>query len=126
MQPPTCTGLRVRNVHDAQVILHSVSEGKLPMVHRRLDDDDRLALVPGNIYVWEERNCNPVEMSSLESIQRFTDGRAWGPSKAREYVICFVTRAITSCSMVDLAATSCYTTRRKARVEHLSYRGTTG
>lgn len=78
--------MRVRNVHDAQVILHAVAEGKLPMVRRRLDDDDRQALKPGCIYVWEERSSNPHDSNTLESIQRFTDGRAWGPSKAREYV----------------------------------------
>ncbi|KAI0339954.1 hypothetical protein BDW22DRAFT_1408908 [Trametopsis cervina] len=84
MQPPTCTRMRVRHVHDAQVILHAVAEGKLPMVRRRLDDEERLALRPGHIYVWEERSSNPLESNSLESIQRFTDGRSWGPSKARE------------------------------------------
>ena len=78
--------MRVRNVHDAQVILHAVSQGILPMVRRRLDDDERQALAPGDIYVWEERGNNPMEAPSLESIQRFTDGRSWGPSKAREYV----------------------------------------
>ena len=86
MQKPTCIRMRVRNVHDAQVILHAVSEGILPMVRRRLDDDERQALSPGDIYVWEERGNNPMEAPSLESIQRFTDGRSWGPSKAREYV----------------------------------------
>ena len=86
MQRPTCKNMRVRNVHDAQVILHAVSKGYLPMVRRRLDDDERQALSPGDIYVWEERGNNPMEAPSLESIQRFTDGRSWGPSKAREYV----------------------------------------
>ena len=55
-------------------------------LYKRLDDDERLALRPGHIYVWEERSNNPLEANSLESIQRFTDGRSWGPSKAREYV----------------------------------------
>lgn len=93
MQRPTCTHTRVRNVHDAQVILHAVSQGYLPMVRRRLDDDERQALAPGDIYVWEERGNNPLEAPSLESIQRFTDGRSWGPSKARECVAPSLARA---------------------------------
>ncbi|KAI0088168.1 Gti1/Pac2 family-domain-containing protein [Irpex rosettiformis] len=95
-QHPTCRAMRVRNVHDAQVILHAVSQNRLPMVRRRLDDDDRLALQPGHIYVWEERNSNPLESNSLESIQRFTDGRAWGPSKARDDFLLYYEKEGTS------------------------------
>ena len=84
MQRPTLTGVRTRGLRDAEKILHAVFLGILPMTRRRLDDEDRLALRPGNVYVWEERSNNPLEASSLDSIQRFTDGRSWGPSKARE------------------------------------------
>ena len=87
MQEPTLRGVRIRGIRDAEKILHAVYLGKLPMVRRRLDDEDRLALKPGNVYVWEERSNNPMEASSLDSIQRFTDGRSWGPSKARELVL---------------------------------------
>lgn len=86
MQEPTLRGVRIRGIRDAEKILHAVWVGQLPMVRRRLDDEDRLALQPGNVYVWEERSNNPMEASSLDSIQRFTDGRSWGPSKARERV----------------------------------------
>lgn len=82
-QPPTCTSLRIRSVHDAEIVLHAVSLGILPMVHRRLDDDDRLSLTTGCIYVWEERSSNPLECTGQE-IQRFTEGRSWGPSRARD------------------------------------------
>lgn len=84
MQEPTCTGIRIRGYRDAEIILHAVRLDILPMIHRRLDDDDRIALRPGHVYVWEERSNNPLEHSSLDAIQRFTDGRSWGPSKARE------------------------------------------
>ena len=114
MQPPTCTDMRVRNVHDAQVILHAVAQNKLPMVRRRLDDDERLALRPGHIYVWEERSSNPLEANSLESIQRFTDGRSWGPSKAREYVDVRFSRRIASLNA--FAVISCSTTKRRVLV----------
>ncbi|GJE92763.1 Gti1/Pac2 family-domain-containing protein [Phanerochaete sordida] len=84
MQQPTCRNTRIRNVHDAQVILHAVWLKRLPMLHRRLDDEERQALAPGDIYVWEERSNNPMDAPSLEAMQRFTDGRSWGPSKARD------------------------------------------
>ncbi|KAI0633555.1 hypothetical protein C8Q77DRAFT_1073386 [Trametes polyzona] len=82
-QAPTCTGMRVRSVHDAEIILHAVALGLLPMVMHRLADEDRLALAPGCIYVWEERSSNPLEATGQE-IQRFTEGRSWGPSRARD------------------------------------------
>ncbi|CDO69181.1 hypothetical protein BN946_scf185042.g83 [Trametes cinnabarina] len=82
-QRPTCTGMRVRNVRDAEIILHAVATGLLPMVMHRLADEDRLALAPGCIYVWEERSSNPLEATGQE-IQRFTEGRSWGPSRARD------------------------------------------
>jgi len=83
MQQPTLTGIRVRNVNDANLILHAVHLNILPMVHRRLDDEERLALRPGCVYVWEERSNNPLEVTGQE-IQRFTEGRCWGPSRARD------------------------------------------
>ncbi|KAI1795514.1 hypothetical protein LXA43DRAFT_970446 [Ganoderma leucocontextum] len=53
------------------------------MVLHRLADEERLALRPGCIYVWEERSSNPLEATGQE-IQRFTEGRSWGPSRARD------------------------------------------
>lgn len=58
MQPPTCTGIRVRSVHDAHVIFHGVYLGHLTMVTRRLDSEERRAVRAGNVYVWEERGRN--------------------------------------------------------------------
>ncbi|KAI0759879.1 hypothetical protein BD413DRAFT_607438 [Trametes elegans] len=82
-QNPTCVGMRVRCVRDAEMILHAVALGIRPMIHHRLADEDRLALAPGCIYVWEERSSNPLEATGQE-IQRFTEGRSWGPSRARD------------------------------------------
>ncbi|KAI0089369.1 hypothetical protein BDY19DRAFT_140738 [Irpex rosettiformis] len=47
---------RVRDIHDPQVIPHPVAQSILPTVRCSLDDndDDSLALKPGNIFVWEE------------------------------------------------------------------------
>ncbi|KAH9858888.1 Gti1/Pac2 family-domain-containing protein [Lenzites betulinus] len=82
-QQPTFTGLRIRTVRDAELILHAVATKQLPMVMHRLADEDRLALASGCIYVWEERSSNPLEATGQE-IQRFTEGRSWGPSRARD------------------------------------------
>ena len=73
MQPPTCTGIRVRSVHDAHVLFHAVYLEILPMVTRRLDTEERRAVRSGNVYIWEERGrnteatgvsllCHPVRM----------------------------------------------------------------
>ncbi|PIL36046.1 hypothetical protein GSI_01706 [Ganoderma sinense ZZ0214-1] len=82
-QPPTITNMRIRSVRDAEIILHAVALNRLPMVLHRLADEERLALRPGCIYVWEERSSNPLEATGQE-IQRFTEGRSWGPSRARD------------------------------------------
>ena len=82
MQQPTCTRLRVRyacilaialksrqggiyslpchrSPQDAQVIFHAVAVGVLPMVTRRLDTEERRAIMSGSVFVWEERGPNP-------------------------------------------------------------------
>ena len=97
MQIPTCVNLRIRNVDDANRlvslrdvshhvpripltpevmcirVLNAVRKGLLPMVKRRLDDQERLSLRSGCVYVWEERSNNPLEITGQE-IQRFTEG----------------------------------------------------
>lgn len=57
-QQPTCVGLRVRTPADAHVIFHAVHERLLRMVARRLDTEERRAISPGCVYVWEERGAN--------------------------------------------------------------------
>ncbi|KZT29166.1 hypothetical protein NEOLEDRAFT_1175469 [Neolentinus lepideus HHB14362 ss-1] len=83
MQSPTCTGIRIRSTHDANVLFHAVALNILPMVVRRLDSDARMALCSGCAYVWEER-CHGLPEGSEPGIERFTDGRSWGPSRARD------------------------------------------
>ena len=55
MQRPTCTNLRVRTARDAETLFHAVALGMLPMITRRLDSEERMALTTGCVYVWEER-----------------------------------------------------------------------
>ncbi|KAI0320464.1 Gti1/Pac2 family-domain-containing protein [Amylostereum chailletii] len=83
MQPPTCTGIRIRTARDAEVVFHAVALGLLPMVTRRLDSEERMSLSTGCVYVWEERGSH-VSDSIEQGIERFTEGRSWGPSRARD------------------------------------------
>ncbi|KAI0645850.1 Gti1/Pac2 family-domain-containing protein [Trametes meyenii] len=83
MQLPTCTGIRIRSMADAHVIFHAVSLGLLPIVARRLDIDERRYIHSGCVCVWEERSASG-EGSSTTGIERWTDGRRWGPSRVRD------------------------------------------
>ncbi|KAG0701274.1 Gti1/Pac2 family-domain-containing protein [Suillus ampliporus] len=82
MQQPTCTSLRVRSPHDAQIIFHAVALNVLPMVTRRLDTEERRSISSGCVFVWEERGPSP-EATGL-GIERWTDGKRWGPSRVRD------------------------------------------
>ncbi|KAL7281510.1 hypothetical protein ACG7TL_004825 [Trametes sanguinea] len=83
MQLPTCTGLRIRSMSDAHVIFHAVTLGILPIVSRRLDIEERRYIHSGCVCVWEERSASG-EGSSATGIERWTDGRRWGPSRVRD------------------------------------------
>ncbi|KAF7761525.1 hypothetical protein Agabi119p4_9517 [Agaricus bisporus var. burnettii] len=48
----------------------------------RLDAEERRAIIPGNVYVWEERGAN-TEPTGL-GMERWTDGMGWGPSRVRD------------------------------------------
>ena len=69
MQQPTCVGLRIRTLGEAEVIFHAVHEGLLRMVTRRLDTDERRAISAGCVYVWEERGAN-AEANGVVSLLR--------------------------------------------------------
>ena len=80
MMLPTCTDIRVRTARDAEIIFHAVRLGILPMVMQRLGSEERMALCSGCVYVWEERSGSLSE-SMEQGIERFTEGRSWGPSR---------------------------------------------
>ncbi|OBZ70903.1 cAMP-independent regulatory protein pac2 [Grifola frondosa] len=82
MQQPTCRGIRIRSLSDAHVIFHAVSLNLLPMVSRRLDMEERRFIHSGCVCVWEERGG--FSESSVTGIERWTDGRRWGPSRVRD------------------------------------------
>ncbi|KAJ7282700.1 Gti1/Pac2 family-domain-containing protein [Mycena rebaudengoi] len=82
MQSATCTNLRIRSPSDVRVVFHAVLLDILPMVTRRLDSEERGFIVPGSVYVWEERGAQS-ELTGV-GIERWTDGIRWGPSRVRE------------------------------------------
>ncbi|KAF7315902.1 cAMP-independent regulatory protein pac2 [Mycena indigotica] len=82
MQTPTCTNLRIRSPADVRVVFHAVLLDILPMVTRRLDSEERGLILPGSVYVWEERGSNS-DITGV-GIERWTDGIRWGPSRVRE------------------------------------------
>ena len=81
-QSPTCSGIKIRSVHDAQVILYACHIGRLEMIKMRLDSADRHALASGNVYAWEERSPRSDPMGS--GIERFTEGKRWTASRLRD------------------------------------------
>lgn len=82
MQQPTLQNVRVRSTRDALQIFYAVARRSLPLITRRLDAEERRAIVPGNVYVWEERSANS-EATGL-GMERWTDGMGWGPSRVRD------------------------------------------
>lgn len=82
MQRPTLQNVRIRSTRDALQVFNGVATNRLPLITRRLDAEERRAIVPGNVYVWEERGAN-TEPTGL-GMERWTDGMGWGPSRVRD------------------------------------------
>lgn len=82
MQQPSLQNVRIRSTRDALHIFHAVARNALPLTTRRLDAEERRAISPGNVYVWEERSANS-EATGL-GMERWTDGMGWGPSRVRD------------------------------------------
>jgi hypothetical protein len=73
---------RVRSTADAHKLFYAVQRGILPLVRRRLDAEERLALAPGNVYIWEERPASADGPGP--AMERFTEGKRWSQSRVRE------------------------------------------
>ncbi|KDR71008.1 hypothetical protein GALMADRAFT_1345912 [Galerina marginata CBS 339.88] len=82
MQRTTVSGIRIRSPADARVIFHSVFLNIFPMVTRRLDTEEKSRITTGSVYVWEEKG--PYAELTVASIERWTDGIHWGPSRLRD------------------------------------------
>ncbi|KAE9391103.1 hypothetical protein BT96DRAFT_888874 [Gymnopus androsaceus JB14] len=82
MQRPTLESVRIRSTRDALQTFYGVACSKLPLITRRLDAEERRAIVAGNVYVWEERGANTETIGI--GMERWTDGMGWGPSRVRD------------------------------------------
>ncbi|KAN0085952.1 Gti1/Pac2 family domain containing protein [Tylopilus felleus] len=82
MQRPSLQNVRIRSTRDALQVFYAVARNVIPLITRRLDAEERRAIVPGNVYVWEERSANS-EATGL-GMERWTDGMGWGPSRVRD------------------------------------------
>ena len=58
MQHPSLQNVRIRSTRDALHVFYAVARNIIPLITRRLDAEERRAIVPGNVYVWEERSAN--------------------------------------------------------------------
>ncbi|KAI0784744.1 Gti1/Pac2 family-domain-containing protein [Abortiporus biennis] len=81
VQKPTCVGVRIRTVDEANQLFHAVYLGKAPLFTRRLTVAERRAIHTGCAFVWEERN--PSVEASGDGIERWTDGRRWSCSRVK-------------------------------------------
>lgn len=52
MQCPTLQNVRIRSTRDAMQVFYGVALNRLPLITRRLDGEERRAIISGNIYVW--------------------------------------------------------------------------
>ena len=82
MQQPTLKDVHIRSAADAHKLFYAVQCGKLPKIEKRLDANERAALRPGDVYVWEEKGPNTDSFSV--SMERFTEGKSWTASRVRE------------------------------------------
>lgn len=82
MQHPTLTNVHIRSASDAHKLFYAVQLGLLPKIDKRLDANERAALRPGDVYVWEEKGPNSDSFSV--SMERFTEGKSWTASRVRE------------------------------------------
>ena len=71
----------IESIPWAEKILPEVC-GLLPKIEKRLDANERAALRPGDVYVWEEKGPNTDSFSV--SMERFTEGKSWTASRVRE------------------------------------------
>lgn len=86
LQRPTHPRLRIRDARDAQIVLEAVRSGVLQLVERRLNEGERNMFIrSGAVFVWEESDDE-------YGLKRWTDGRMWTQSRAREpflfYEVC--------------------------------------
>jgi hypothetical protein len=112
MQAPTLKNVRIRSTRDALHVFYGVARNVLPLITRRLDAEERRAIAPGNVYVWEERGAN-TESTGI-GMERWTDGMGWGPSRVRDVRLIFLGLIARnySTNSVFIERSSCFITKK--------------
>ncbi|KAN0136855.1 Gti1/Pac2 family domain containing protein [Lactarius tabidus] len=90
-QQPTLQNARIRTAQDALHVFFAVARNVLTLLTRRLDADERKAIRSGNVYIWEDRSASTADNGGL-SMERWTDGMSWGPSRIREEFLFYYQR----------------------------------
>ncbi|OBZ70748.1 cAMP-independent regulatory protein pac2 [Grifola frondosa] len=91
MQRPTLSDVHIRTSQDAHKLFYAVQLGLLPKIEKRLDANERAALRPGDVFVWEEKGPNTDAFNV--SMERFTEGKSWTASRVRDdFLMYFETR----------------------------------
>ncbi|KAA1476580.1 hypothetical protein DENSPDRAFT_747214, partial [Dentipellis sp. KUC8613] len=90
-QQPTLQNTRIRSTQDALHVFYGVARNVLTLLSRRLDAEERKFIRPGNVYVWEDRTASTAETTGL-SMERWTDGISWGPSRIRDEFLFYYQR----------------------------------
>lgn len=96
LQRPTHPRLRIRDARDAQIVLEAVRSGVLHLVERRLNEGERSMFIrSGAVFVWEESDDDEY------GLKRWTDGRMWTQSRAREPFLFYEVRGKPSTRSVE-------------------------
>ncbi|EJD38685.1 hypothetical protein AURDEDRAFT_187648 [Auricularia subglabra TFB-10046 SS5] len=86
----TSSGTKVATPDDAKLLVHAVVLGVLPKIQWRLSAEERRDIRPGDVFVWEDHAANAD--SGGASLERWTDGRHWGPSRMRDEFLFYYER----------------------------------
>ena len=56
-QQPTWRDVRIKRSEEAKLVMHAVALNYAPLIHSRLQEDERRAIImEGSVFVWEERD----------------------------------------------------------------------
>ncbi|KZV99392.1 hypothetical protein EXIGLDRAFT_698846 [Exidia glandulosa HHB12029] len=86
----TCSGTKVATPDEAKLVVHGVVCGYLPKIEWRLSAEERRDIRPGDVFVWEDHAANADTGGT--SLERWTDGRHWGPSRMRDEFLFYYER----------------------------------
>lgn len=81
MQLPTLQNVRIRSTRDALQVFYAVAMNRLPLITRRLDAEERRAIVAGNVYVWYALmtiwRCSTNAVEQGRNVARIQSPQVW-------------------------------------------------